>query len=602
MSEHYVTFETGRHYKVHKSYVYVAPILAIVIFVFAVLINGMQGWVQLFMAIKDGEIDVNPALVIGGVLLGLALLIGAFYALYALAYRNMSYVFDEREFSFYSGIITKRRVHAPYARVQSVNHRASLIQRLFGVCTVIIDSAGGSSNRGVRVPYLRLETAERLRVDLFERKAAVQAGEPVTYVPEADPLSAEGSQAEAMRRHRERSQAPLAPHAKPTPASAEAAQSNFLDESMGVMGEWRGLYGGYAVEEPPVSYELKLENHELLLTSVSHDGPLLTACIVGVTLLVSLSFILLAQDDFSRMVASFAAPIIIGGTLVSWAFGLLAIGLSYGNFRLRRRGTRIEVERGLLARDFSGIDIDRVQSIEVRQSVIRRLLGYCELSLGRINAAGESNKGNSNSRMNTRGLVIHPFVKIDRVDEILDALVPELADRPRHADLKPLPRVALRRAVLRRCIWYNWTLWVTIAIAACWGVMAYLVSINAISFNDAASQANYISFLRGSLIVVVCICAALTAIFAAGAVLWARHSGYTWNRRFLVLYNDGLSTAQSTIPRRKIQSGTTRDNPFQRRLHLTSLIAVTAAGTHSTTAHLIDVPSDDGAAYLEWLK
>ena len=132
--------------------------------------------------------------------------------------------------------------------------------------------------------------------------------------------------------------------------------------------------------------------------------------------------------------------------------------------------------------------------------------------------------------------------------------------------------------------------------------MAYLVSINAISFNDAASQANYISFLRGSLIVVVCICAALTAIFAAGAVLWARHSGYTWNRRFLVLYNDGLSTAQSTIPRRKIQSGTTRDNPFQRRLHLTSLIAVTAAGTHSTTANLLDVPSDDGAAYLEWLK
>jgi uncharacterized membrane protein YdbT with pleckstrin-like domain len=69
-----------------------------------------------------------------------------------------------------------------------------------------------------------------------------------------------------------------------------------------------------------------------------------------------------------------------------------------------------------------------------------------------------------------------------------------------------------------------------------------------------------------------------------------------------MLYNDGLSTAQSTIPRRKIQSGTTRDNPFQRRLHLTSLIAVTAAGTHSTTTRLLDVPSEDGAVYLEWLQ
>ena len=116
-------------------------------------------------------------------------------------------------------------------------------------------------------------------------------------------------------------------------------------------------------------------------------------------------------------------------------------------------GSRIEVERGLLARDFSGIDIARVQSIEVRQSFIRRIIGYCELSLGRIDAAGEQNSGNNNSKANTKGLVIHPFVKLDRVDEIIDGLMPEYADRPHREECTSLPKPALRRALLRRCIW-----------------------------------------------------------------------------------------------------------------------------------------------------
>ena len=179
------TFETGRHYQVHKSYIWVGPIVAVFAMAFLTLVNGIQGWIELAKAIQAGDIHVNPLLVIGLIVLGLIVLIGLFIGLYALAWRNMSYVFDEREFSFYSGIITKRRVHVPYARVQSVNHRASLIQRLFGVCTVTIDSAGGSANKGVMVPYLQLEVAERMRAELFVRKAAVAAGATPTLQVDA---------------------------------------------------------------------------------------------------------------------------------------------------------------------------------------------------------------------------------------------------------------------------------------------------------------------------------------------------------------------------------------------------------------------------------
>ena len=98
------------------------------------------------------------------------------------------------------------------------------------------------------------------------------------------------------------------------------------------------------------------------------------------------------------------------------------------------------------------------------------------------------------------------------------------------------------------------------------------------------------------------ICAVITVGKGVGAVLWARHSHYAWNRNYLLLHNDGLSTADSIIPRKKIQAGTTRSNPFQRRLSLVTLQAVTAAGTRSTVAKLVDVPAEAGAAYLDWIK
>ena len=625
------TFETGRHYKVHRSYIYVAPIAAVAAVVVITLLNGMQGWAELYFALQRGDISFNPLLVAGLIVLGLVVVIGACVGLYALAWRNMSYVFDEREFSYYSGIITKRRVHVPYARVQSVNHRASILQRLFGVCTVSIDSAGGSSNKAVRVPYLQLETAERLRAELFMRKAAVAAGmeSAIVYMPQADSATIEGMQAYQDRVREERGQAPVPPGQAavapvawtcpqcgksnvdnfcgncgvPQPVQPPQAAPNILDTAAAPLGDWRGLYGGIAMTgEEPVSYEFGLSNRELLLTTISHDSPLTVALIVCFTLVLTLAFVLLAQDETALAIAMFTVPIVVGSTLLTWVIGLAAVLFSYGNFRARRRGSRIEIERGLLARSFSGIDIARVQSIEIRQSFIRRIIGYCELSLGRIDTASEKNQGGNDSKMNAKGLVVHPFVKLDRVDEIIDGLAPEFADRPRRVDCTPLPKPALRRAILRRCVWYNWALWTAVVIGICWAIIGAFASSGDIHFASEAAYGQYSSFMTGSLIVVLVVCAAITIARGVGAMLWARHSGYAWNRSYLLLHNDGLSTGQSIVPRQKIQAGATRSNPFQRRLSLATLQAVTAAGTRATTARLVDVPVDVCSDYLDWVK
>ena len=595
-----VTFETGRHYKVHKSYVWLGPVVAVLAVAVIALANSMPGIMQGITALQNADVHVPVLAAVAGAIIGLVVLYGIILAVYALAYKNMSYVFDEREFSFYSGIITKRRTHIPYARVQSVNHRATIVQRLAGVCSVSIDSAGGASNKALRVPFLRLETAERMRVDLFVRKAAVEAGmeHVVTYDPNADTASIAGAQVEAMRVQEGRAQAPMAPGASIAsapngPAGQAATMSpNVLDTVGGVVGDWRGAYGGLVAGLEPASYELGLSNHELLLTSISHSTPLAVAVVLGLSFAVSIGSIAFVGDSFSRTMVAFMVPIVLGTVLVSWLIGVLGTAISFGNFRARRRGSRIEVERGLLQRDFSGIDIARVQSVEIRQSLIRRMIGYCEISLGRINV-GSDEAGKQNNSSSTRGLVVHPFVKIDRVDEIIDGLAPELNDRPRIEELAKLPSPAFRRSILRRCIWYNVGLYVLIAL----GILVVLVNSTPGGISATAARGFY-----GMVGIVAAICIVYTIGRAVGAVFWARGSGYTWNRSYLMLFNDGLSVERVIIPRQKIQSGSTRSNPFQRRLSLTGIAAMTAAGTRSTSVKLIDVPDEVGDAYLEWLK
>ena len=142
-----------------------------------------------------------------------------------VSYKHIWYEFGDEEFSFYSGVFNKKRVHVPYRRIQSVDQTASLLQRVFGVCTVQIDTAGGASNKAVSVPFLRKADAEALRADLFARKSAA-VGAPFR---EADAPSSFG---------------------------------NVLDAPAEVWDDVRGVFAGSEVDTGRISFQYGITNSE----------------------------------------------------------------------------------------------------------------------------------------------------------------------------------------------------------------------------------------------------------------------------------------------------------------------------------------------------
>ena len=576
-------------HRVHHSYIWLGSLqvagMLIVIAFFSVF-SSVIG------AIADGESigrGDGPVLLIVGiaVIVGLIVIVGLTALIQTLSYKHLYYEIGPDEFNLYSGIFNKKRVHVPYQRIQSVNQKATLVQRLAGVCTVNIDTAGGSANKAVVIPYLQNSEAERLRTELFARKQAILSSQVYQDAIPGQP----GSQAG---------------YAYP---AGHPAAGNVLDMPAEILTDVRGVFGGAAVDTGRVSYEYGMSNKELVLTGLSNNTGFALIILAAIGSVAGLAEQILStaigrmlvDNGIDFVTRSFAGNtiwaitgIVVAVFLVVWVFSIIGACISYGGFKARRRDSRIEVEHGLLQHRFHGVDIDRVQSVIVKQSFIRRLLGYCELSLGKIDAAAENSSEDQQKSLAPQGLVIHPFVKMDRVPEILAGLVPEFADVP--TESRPVAKPALRRAIIRRGILQGSGFWLAVVVA-----MGQIV-VNAVVSPTNPDAVSLLFFVNTGAIVLYVLCVLLLVLDVIGAVLWYRGSGFAYNRRFMQISNGGFSRESVSFPRKKIQYGFTKTNPFQRNARVATINARTAAGIGGTTLRLIDVTEQDAETWLDWVK
>lgn len=603
---------------VHHSYMWLESVrTAVIVGVMIVVAN----FSTLAGLVADGELDglsvgMLMALVGGGTLFLIVVVVAIVVVTRLVSYKHLYFTVGPDEFTLYSGVFNKKRVHVPYQRVQSVDQRATLLQRIFGVCTVSIDTAGGAANKAIVVPYLTKAQAEWLRTELYNRKNALnaQASAPAPAAAGAPGVASPT--------------APTAPGLSAVDpaaiaAAAAAPAGNVLDAGAEAWGQIGGLFAGPSQDTGQVTYEYGLTNKELFLAGLSNAtsmGLIMVGLVVGILQVVSFLFEVMG-DSANSMVegalayaGSQAAAWVIGGVsaaivvgvLVLWVLSALGSCISYGGFKARRRNNRIEVEYGLLQHTYQGVSVDRVQSVVIKQSFLRRLFGYCELSLGKIDALlDESEDAAKKGSLAQQGLVIHPFVKMKRVPEILAGIIPEFADLPTEA--KPVAKVAKRRAIVRRVILQGGGFWLAVlmlATAAGLGWLGAQVEAGSLVLDaeDAYAVGLCLTFGSGAVAIGLVLAAILAVIDLVAAVLWSRESSFAYNHRFMQVSNGGLSRETISFPRQKIQFGCTRSNPLQRRAGTDTLLATTAAGSGGTTTALIDVAHEDALAWLDWLK
>lgn len=593
-------------HKLNHSYIWLGALRILPIIIAAAFASSTDLIVELALDSTSsglGFIAILAFLVIILLVTGIVMLVRF------ISYRCIWYEYAGDEFSYYSGIISKKRVHIPYQRIQSINQKASLFQRIAGVCTVSIETAGGAENKAVILPYVEKSAAEALRRELFERKQRAQMKEAGISAPAASSAaiaSPTGAPVTSIP-------APANPLVQATPA----AGGNALDMPAQVANDFRGVFGGEAIDMGTVTYEYGLSNKQLTLAAITGKSSFtmvfFSIVMAAASLISSAAFVLGMSEDaifdtLSSLIGLIPSSWIVGAIasvvgfvlvimIVVWLIMVASTCISYGGFRTRRRGARIETEYGIISHNFNGIDIDRIQSVEISQSFFQRILKSCTLSLARVASAAQESSSEAKNAAQAK-LVIHPFVKLDQVDAILKDLLPEWGELPR-AD-KKLPKRALRRAITRRAILQGGGVWLAIITFITMFFIALPIQLELLLSSELS---DYLAFYLVADIVsrVLYVIALLLFILdIVGAVLWQRGSGFGYDRTYITITNSGFSTNRTIIPRVKVQLATLQTNPLQRHRQLTTIIALTAAGVGSSTLKLIDVEQDAAKAWFDW--
>ena len=261
--------------------------------------------------------------------LPLGLVLAAVFGLGAIGYETLRYRFFRYELTagtlnLESGILFRREREIPIGRIQNVDMTRSIVQRVFGIAAVDIETAGGRSTEA-SLQFVSQAEAKRLQEGIRTRKRRAESGTD----------SAEKTGA-----------------TEPEP-SPEA--------------------------EPEVVFEL--DDESLVLYSLlSFDPRMLTVLFVVIpTLSPFISPYIEGQGTAILLGIGFVLLVI--SALGVWLMSAFGRFVGYYGFTLTRVGEELRYERGLLQRYDGSIPEDKIQTVVIEENVLMRYFGYASLSI-----------------------------------------------------------------------------------------------------------------------------------------------------------------------------------------------------------------------------
>lgn len=480
-----------------------------------------------------------------------------------ITWRTRTWELTDAGIMLRSGLVTSRQLQVPYEHIHTVNMSSNLVERVLGLMTLDLDTGAASAEgEATRIRGLQAGIAEALREELFRRKAAVLADQGL----DARTVDADAS-AEA-----DDEASPTAPAPSPDACyTLTTAQLVFA-----ALTEARVVAQAMAFLILIVQGINLLQESELVnLSDVAGD-----IAVLPVALLIGVAALLLALA-------------LIVGFAVSFVMSLIG----YAGYRAERAAGRISVERGLLSRTSHTVALERIQSINIRQGLIRQLIGYAEVRASVVGAIGSSDETST-----ADGVVLHPFIRVTEVEAFLASIAPDFSaaetvetgrvcfdsssEELEEIGLVRLPRAAARRLAFRTAMK---SLALAVALA---GVGVFLARVLL-----AGESWSMVRLVIGALLVVMGVAVAARMILSA--VLRYRDSRIGHDRTRFVMVVGGVKRRTEVVLRARLQHATASASPFQRRVQVATFMTRTAA---TGDLALRDVSVADADALLAWIR
>ncbi|MBU8788069.1 MULTISPECIES: PH domain-containing protein [Bacillus] len=304
-----------------------------------------------------------------------------------IKWRKFTYRIEEDELRVEEGLITKKKRYIPIERIQTVNTSAGIIQQIFRLVKLQVETAGGGKEAEVILSAISQTEAENIKQALFERKQEINA--------------------------------------------VEGEPADLEEES-----------AGKADEKEPVDMTYEMSGKELLAAASTSSGigVIISGIFAIYTQLDEIVNLNWLYDKFSflnKAGATVIAFVIFAALFIAWLLSVIGMMLKYTDFKVVRKNNEIIISRGLIEKHQMTIPLHRIQAVKIKESLIRQPLGFVSVTI--VSAGGTVSEEDKST-------VLFPIASKKTLRKRLEQFVPEYVPEE---GLNRLPKRALRRYMFR---------------------------------------------------------------------------------------------------------------------------------------------------------
>lgn len=419
------------------------------------------------------------------------------------------YELDDRSFHLYKGMLTKSERIIPFSKIQNVNRHTSFLHKPFHMTSIHFETGMTGEDAAITFQVVSEKEADQIEKLLTNRDLNKTSEE---YIPEM-------SNAENDR--------------------IENNETIFFRST----------------------------RRDLLKASFASLSFLLLIPLIG-SLLFKMNDMMNIEEETKGLLATMLeswwllAGLIALIIIASVIYGVLKTVLTYGNYVISSDDDRIYIKKGILSETSFSISKEKVQAIEVNQSLIKRMFGFCEVKLI---SAGNLNIDDQSTEIST----LYPFLPIDQAYDMVTKLLPtyELT-----TIMHRLPKKALAIRILRP--YWAWL----------------IASALLFYFKPTILQSE-----NGWWIVSI----GLFVFTFITRILDFMHTRYALNKQFIQIKKGGLTTSLFITKRGRIIEAQVKRSLVQKRLGLASFHTINRAKPirHSV---IQDVPLTMAHSFLHW--